>query len=104
MAGEQDVEVENLVERLETLIDEMSNTKDFRLLAALNNYPVVPVRAHVRPFRNYGLNMLCMVVFPVGLFFYFRIWLFRLRLNKDLERIRKVNADVIDIINSNVNK
>ena len=104
MAGEQDVEVENLVERLETLIDEMSNTKDFRLLAALNNYPVVPVRAHVRPFRNYGLNMLCMVVLPVGLFFYFRIWLFRLRLSKDLERIRKVNADVIDIINSNVNK
>ena len=104
MSGEQDVEVERIVERLEELIDEMSNTKDFRLLSALNNYPVVPERAHVRPFRNYWLNMLCMVLLPVGLFFYFRIWLFRLRLNKDMERIRKVNADVIEIIRNNLEK
>ena len=104
MSGEQDVEVECIVERLEELIDEMSNTKDFRLLSALNNYPVVPERAHVRPFRNYWLNMLCMVFLPVGLFFYFRIWLFRLRLNKDMERIRKVNADVIEIIRNNLEK
>ena len=104
MSGEQDVEVERIVERLEELIDEMSNTKDFRLLSALNNYPVVPERAHVRPFRNYWLNMLCMVFLPVGLFFYFRIWLFRLRLNKDMERIRKVNADVIEIIRNNLEK
>ena len=104
MSGEQDVEVEHIVERLEELIDEMSNTKDFRLLSALNNYPVVPERAHVRPFRNYWLNMLCMVVVPVGLFFYFRIWLFRLRLNKDMERICKVNAEVAAIIRHNLDK
>ncbi len=104
MSGEQDVEVENIVERLELLIDEMSNTKDFRLLAALNNYPVVPARAHVRPFRNHWLNILCMVIVPVGLFFYFRIWLFRLRLSKDMERIRKVNADVVKIIRGNLDK
>ena len=58
----------------------------------------------MRPFRNYWLNMLCMVFLPVGLFFYFRIWLFRLRLNKDMERIRKVNADVIEIIRNNLEK
>ena len=104
MSGEQDVEVEHIVERLEELIDEMSNTKDFRLLSVLNNYPVVPERAHVRPFRNYWLNMLCMVVVPVGLFFYFRIWLFRLRLNKDMERICKVNAEVAAIIRHNLDK
>ena len=104
MSGEQDVEVERIVERLEELIDEMSNTKDFRLLSALNNYPVVPERAHVRPFRNYWLNMLCMVLLPVGLFFYFRIWLFRLRLNKDMERICKVNAEVVAIIRNNLDK
>ena len=47
-----DEEVVALNERLETLIDEMSNTRSIPLLTALNNYPVIAVHAHVRPFRN----------------------------------------------------
>ena len=87
-------------ERMEALIDEMSNTRSAILLAALNNYPVIPVHAHVRPFRAYGLNILCGVLVPVGLFFYFRIWAFRIRLSKDVDRIVKNNNDVIYIIQS----
>ena len=87
-------------ERMEALIDEMSNTRSAILLAALNNYPVIPVHAHVRPFRAYGLNILCGVLVPVGLFFYFRIWAFRIRLSKDVDRIVKNNNDVIHIIQS----
>lgn len=87
-------------ERMEALIDEMSNTRSVILLAALNNYPVIPVHAHVRPFRAYGLNILCGVLVPVGLFFYFRIWAFRIRLSKDVDRIVKNNNDVIHIIQS----
>lgn len=87
-------------ERMEALIDEMSNTRSAILLAALNNYPVIPVHAHVRPFRAYGLNIFCGVLVPVGLFFYFRIWAFRIRLSKDVDRIVKNNNDVIHIIQS----
>lgn len=87
-------------ERMEALIDEMSNTRSAILLAALNNYPVIPVHAHVRPFRAYWLNILCGVLVPVGLFFYFRIWAFRIRLSKDVDRIVKNNNDVIHIIQS----
>ena len=57
---------------------------------------------HVRPFRNYWLNLLCGVIFPLGLFFYFRIWAFRLRLSKDLDRIIKTNEDVINLIETNL--
>lgn len=85
---------------MEALIEEMSNTRSGILLAALNNYPVIPVHAHVRPFRAYWLNILCGVIVPVGLFFYFRIWAFRIRLNKDLEKVVKNNSDVIHIIQS----
>ena len=91
-------------ERLESLIDEMSNTRSVTLLTALNTYPVIPIHAHVRPFRNYWLNLLCGIVFPIGLFFYFRIWAFRIRLNKDMERIIKTNEDVIGIIERDQNK
>ena len=98
MNDQVDEEVEKINERMETLIDEMSNTRSMSLLTALNNYPVIPVHAHVRPFHNYWLNLACGVVFPIGLFFYFRIWAFRLRLSKDMERIVKTNDDVIYII------
>ncbi|WP_373801517.1 LptF/LptG family permease, partial [Bacteroides heparinolyticus] len=78
MAGNRDEVMEKINERLETLIDEMSNTKSITLLTELNNYPIIPVHAHVRPFRSYWLNLLCGVLFPIGLFFYFRIWIFRI--------------------------
>ena len=98
MNDKVDEEVEKINERMEALIDEMSNTRAMSLLTALNNYPVIPVHAHVRPFHNYWLNLACGVVFPVGLFFYFRIWAFRILLSKDMERVIKTNEDVIYII------
>ncbi len=100
----RDEEMVEINDRLESYIDEMSNTRSVALLTALNNYPVIPVHAHVRPFSNYWLNMLCGVVLPVGLFFYFRIWAFRIRLNKDMERIIKTNGEILQIIESNQNK
>lgn len=99
-----DKEIEDINERLESLVEEMSNTKSFALVTALNNYPIIAVRAHDRPFQNYWLNLLCGVVFPVGLFFYFRIWAFRLRLNKDMARIIKTNEDVLRIVETDQNK
>lgn len=104
MAGNRDEVMEKINERLETLIDEMSNTKSITLLTELNNYPIIPVYAHVRPFRSYWLNLLCGVLFPIGLFFYFRIWIFRIRLNKDMERIIKTNEEVIAIIENRENR
>lgn len=102
MTDSNDEEIENINDRLEKLVDEMSNTKSVHLLNALNNYPIISVHAHLRPFRNYWLNMVCGLVVPVGLFFYFRIWAFRIRLNKDMERIIKTNEDVQKIIETNL--
>ena len=79
-----DREMEAINDRMETLIEEMSNTRSARLLAILNNYPVIPASAHVRPFKKYWLNLLCGALVPLGLFFYFRIWAFRIRLSKEV--------------------
>lgn len=103
MSGEKDDEVMYINEKLETLIEEMSNTKSVTLLNTLNNYPVISVSAHIRPFHIYWLNLAAGVIFPVGLFFYFRIWAFRVRLAKDMERIIKNNEQVQFII-QNINK
>lgn len=93
-----DTEIAGINERLEALIEEMSNTRSLQLLAALNRYPVMSASAHVRPFHNYWLNMACGLIVPVGLFYYFRIWIFRIRLDKDLETVMKVNEDIQTII------
>lgn len=98
MASEKDDEVMAINDRLEALVEEMSNTKSATLIGALNNYPVIPVSAHIRPFHSYWLNLAAGVIFPVGLFFYFRIWAFRIRLAKDMERIIKNNEQVQFII------
>lgn len=98
MEGEKDDEVMAINDRLEALVEEMSNTKSATLIGALNNYPVIPVSAHIRPFHSYWLNLAAGVIFPVGLFFYFRIWAFRIRLAKDMERIIKNNEQVQFII------
>jgi len=102
MADSNDKEIEAINDRLEKLVDEMSNTKSIHLLNALNNYPIIAVHAHTRPFSNYWLNLACGLIVPVGLFFYFRIWAFRIRLNKDMERIIKTNNDVQKIIETNL--
>lgn len=99
-----DTAMERLNEQMESLIEEMSNTRDIALLAQLNNYPLIPVKAHQRPFGNYWLNVLCGLIVPVGVFFYFRIWVFRVRLAKDLERIVKTNEEVVSVILTNQHK
>ena len=37
-------------------------------------------------------------IFPIGVFFYFRIWRFRLRLDKDLKNIIKTSREIQDRI------
>ena len=91
-------------DKLEALVEEMSNTKQPMLIGALNEYPIIPVHAHVRPFNKYWLNILAGILVPIGLFFYFRIWVFRIRLNRDMERIIRNNEQVTHIIKEKINK
>jgi lipopolysaccharide export system permease protein len=89
-----DHSMEQINLHLETIVDELSNTRSHHLLAALNNYPIIPDRAHLRPFRHRLLNLLCGIVLPVGLFFYFRIWIFRIRLKKDILSIIQTDKEI----------
>lgn len=103
MSTGEDDEVKAINERLETLIEELSNSRSFTLLTTLNNYPIIPVAAHVRPFHVYWLNLLAGAIVPIGLFFYFRIWIFRIRLVRDIEKVIKTNEDIQFIIKENHN-
>ncbi len=92
--NEKDIAIENISRKLETIVEELSNSKDGKILNALNEYPILIIGAHKSPFSNRWLNILAGLAVPVGLFFYFRIWRFGLRLDKDLKRIVATNREI----------
>lgn len=86
-----DHEIEHINDELEEVIADLSNTRDMHVLAAINRYPVLVVKAHTRPFERRWLNVLSAIIVPVGIFFYLRMWRFRLRLYRDLRVIKQTN-------------
>ena len=90
-----DQEIEEISERLEETIENLSYTKDKLILTELNHYPIMATHAHTRPFRRKWMNIVTGLLLPVGAFFYFRMLRFRLRLYKDLRTIRLTNEKII---------
>lgn len=82
-----DHEVENISAEMESVVEELSNSKNLKVLDELNRFPVIFASAHVSPFANAWLNRISGAVFPVGLFLWFRMWKFRLRLYGDMKQI-----------------
>ena len=96
--------VEEIGERMETMISDLSNSRDRMVINLINEYPMIMVKAHTRPFERKWMNIVAAVIVPVGLFFYFRMWRFRLRLMRDLVQIEDVSgklANRLDEINKN---
>ena len=90
-----DHEIEQIDEVLETAIEDLGNTRDRLILTELNHYPIIMTRAHTRPFSRKWMNIVTGLILPVGIFFYLRMWRFRLRLYRDLHVIRQVNDKII---------
>ena len=86
--------IAEISDQTEALIKELSNSKDGTILNNLNNYPILSTQAHKSPSDHRWLNAVLGICIPVGLFFYFRIWLFGKRLDKDLKRIIQTNNDI----------
>ena len=87
--------IEDISGRIEAVIEDLSNTKDKKVLALLNEYPFMAVKAHTRPFERKWLNIAAAVVVPVGVFLYLRMWRFRLRLLRDLKVVKQTNDSML---------
>ena len=90
-----DQEIELINESLEVAIEDLGYTRDKRILAELNHYPVIATHAHTRPFRKKWLNIVTGLCLPLGAFFYFRMIRFRLRLYRDLRTIRQTSERIL---------
>ncbi len=90
-----DHDIEQLSRKLETVIEDLSNTRNRIILSELNQYPILITKAHTRPFEYKYLNIASAIIIPVGLFLYCRMWGFRLRLYRDLKTIKQTNESII---------
>ncbi|MCD8282481.1 MAG: LptF/LptG family permease [Prevotella sp.] len=91
----KDNEIEEINTRMENVIDDLHNSVDKRILVMLNHYPIITVAAHKRPFERRWMNVATAVIIPLGVFFYVRIVVFRLRLHRDLRTIQRINDRMI---------
>ena len=97
-----DHEIARINTLLEQTIDDLANTRDMQVLHLINQYPILSVKAHTRPFERKWLNILMAIVAPLGLFLYIRMWRYRLRLLRDLRAIRENTQRLTSYIEKNI--
>ncbi|MBR2249797.1 MAG: LptF/LptG family permease [Prevotella sp.] len=90
-----DNKIARISDALEPVIEDLANTRDRKILSELNHYPILAVKAHTRPFERKWMNITAAIILPAGIFFYFRMWRFRLRLLRDLITIRNTNNEIV---------
>ena len=93
-----DGEVASISDALEQLVETLSNSTDAVILNKLNAYPILSATAHQSPFRAGWLNALAGIFLPLGGVLYVRIWIFRLRLEKDLRQVAETSREILDRI------
>ena len=100
---EDDKEIESICGNLEDVIGDLGNTRDRGIMKLLAQYPVISEKAHTRPFNKKWKNILALMVLPFGVFLFFRMWRFRLRLLKDLKNVHRLNDDLVAKIDTLLN-
>ena len=97
---QDDHEIERLSEQLEEVVQDLSNTRSSRIIAYLNQLPILSAKAHTRPFDRKRYNVLAAICFPLGIILYIRMWRFRLRLANDIKKLIVINKLVVEEIDN----
>ena len=97
--NEKDHTLDDFNEKMENIIEELGNSKNKKIVIMLNEFPILAPHATVSPFKRRWINVLSLILFPVGIFIYLRAVKFRFRLMKDLVKIEKNSNIIIELIN-----
>ena len=95
---EKESAIDNLNESLEKFVEEFGNSRNKKVILKINEYPVMSTDTIVSPFTQKWLNILSMILIPVGVFIYFRAVKFRLRLAKDLVKVQENSKVIMEIL------
>lgn len=96
--NEKDHTIDDFNEKMEALIEELGNSKTKKVIIMLNTFPILSTHAITSPFKKRWLNVLSVIIFPLGILIYLRAIKFRRRLVKDLVKIEKNSKKTIEVI------
>ena len=96
--NEKDHTIDDFNEKMEALIEELGNSKSKKVIIMLNTFPILSTHAITSPFKKRWLNVLSVIIFPLGILIYLRAIKFRRRLVKDLVKIEKNSKKTIEVI------
>jgi hypothetical protein len=86
---------------MESMLEKVSNSKNPFILQKAEEYPVLI--QHQRPFKaNSAMARIFMYVFPIGMIFKLISYLFERRISNDLLTIKKLNAELLQLIDEAV--
>ena len=89
-----DDHIKGISQEIESIIEELSNSKDAVILNNLNNYPFLFIKAHKSISDRIWLNILLGIIIPAGFIIWLNIWKHRVILDKDLKTIIKTSRDI----------
>lgn len=95
--NEKDTTLDMLNNKLEMVIEDLGNSKSRKTIMLLNDFPILSPHATQSPFKRRWLNIISILVVPVGIILYMRVIKFRFRLYKDLLRIEETSNNIITI-------
>ncbi|MBO7114738.1 MAG: LptF/LptG family permease [Bacteroidaceae bacterium] len=94
-------ELNSLNVELESLVTELGNSRDRVELGMLNGFPILQVHGVQPPFAKQWANRMVGILFPLGLLFYLRAWLFARKLNRQMVKTSQTAENLIEYIANN---
>lgn len=94
-------ELTDLSLELEDLINELGNSRDRIELDMLNGFPILQSHGVQPPFAKEWANRMVGIVFPLGLLFELRAWLFTRKLKRQMSKTAQVAENIIEYIANN---
>ena len=94
-------ELTGLNDQLEWLVTELGNSRNRVELDMLNGFPLLQSHGVQPPFEKTWADRLVGIVFPLGLLFELRAWLFTRKLKRQMVKTSQVAQNLIEYINNN---
>lgn len=90
-----------LSDELENLVSELGNSRDRVELDYLNGFPLLQSHGVQPPFEKAWADKFVGIVFPLGLLFELRAWLFTRKLKRQMQKISQTADSLIDYMTNN---
>ena len=83
---------------IEALVAELGNSRDRVELDMLNQIPLLQIHGVQSPFNDKWVNRIIGIVFPLGLLFELRAWLFQRKLKRQMVKTSQAAVNLIDYL------